>query len=218
MIKQRIKKTIRNTLFLSIFLTITTSVLAADAASDSPASMPEVKNEKQTDSSILLSDLAARAEHWFKMPVIVEALATYKIPIHLDKGSLTYSQLLTQLNLSGFTAYKSNGYIQIIPNREARNVDIPVVEKHKTYLEDEYVTDFLKVEKACANKVLAAIRPLVPQYGFLTVYEEANLLLIVDTYGNIQRVKAAIKAIDANLDEKEDCGRSKKSDSTPDKK
>jgi general secretion pathway protein D len=85
-------------------------------------------------------------------------------------------------------------------------------------LEDEYVTDVLTTEKACAARVLAVIRPLVPQYGLLSVYEEGNALIIVDTYGNIQRVKAVIKAIEANLDEKEDCGKSKKTEALPEKK
>jgi type II secretory pathway component GspD/PulD (secretin) len=216
MIKQLASKTIRKTLFLGAFLIATTPALAAETSSDQP--VLDVKNEKHADREITLAELGSLAERWFKMEVLIDFHADTKIRINLNKAPLSYGQLLTQLNFNGFTAYKSNGYIQIIPNRDARNLDIPIVEKYKTYLEDEYVTEILKIEKACASRVLAAIRPLVPQYGFLTAYEDANTLLIVDTYGNIQRVKTVIKALEANIDEKEECGISKKSDPQSEKK
>ena len=205
-------------LFLTVVLLTTTSALAADTSNEQSQSATEPKKEKYTIAPVELLDLATQAERWFKMPVLIANHTGTIAFTNLSKAPLSYSQFLTQLNLSGLTAYKSNGYIQIVPNREARNLSIPFVEKHKSYLEDEYVTDVLTTEKACAARVLAVIRPLVPQYGLLSVYEEGNALIIVDTYGNIQRVKAVIKAIEANLDEKEDCGKSKKTEALPEKK
>lgn len=211
MIKQFVRTTITSTLLLSAILISATPSFAAETNNT-----PESKREQQ-DNLISLADLASLAEPWFKTKVIVGTLGSAKIQMNLSKEPLSYGQFLTQLNASGFTAFKSNGYIQIIQNREARNVAIPVADKKQSYAEDEYVTDFLKTDKACASKVLAVLRPLVPQYGHLSVYDEAKTLVIVDTYSNIQRIKAAIKVIESNLDEPEDCGR-KKTDSTSDKK
>ncbi|HOY23121.1 MAG TPA: hypothetical protein PK002_08190 [Cellvibrio sp.] len=210
MIKQFLRNTVKSIIFLTVATTLlTTSALAADTNNEQSQSATEPKKEKYTSGPMELLGVARQAEQWFKMPVLIAPNAGTIAFVNLSKAPLSYSQFLTQLNLSGLTAYKSNGYIQIIPNREARNLSIPFVEKNKSYLEDEYVTDVLTTEKACAPRVLAVIRPLVPQYGHLSVYEEGNALIIVDTYGNIQRVKAVIKAIEANLDEKEDCGRIK---------
>lgn len=200
------------TLFLSAFLVSATPCLAAETTNT-----PEPKREQQVDGLITIADLADRVEPWFKAKIIVGTLGGMKVQMNLGKEPLSYGQFLTQLNASGFTAFKSSGYIQIIPNREARNMAIPVVEKKQSYSDDEYVTDFLKTDKACASRVLAVLRPLVPQYGHLSVYDEAKTLVIVDTYSNIQRIKAAIKVIESNLDEPEDCGR-KKSDAIAEKK
>ena len=219
MIKQLLSNTTKNMFFLTVTtVLLTTSALAADTPNEQSQSATEPKKEKYTIAPVELLDLATQAERWFKMPVLIANHTGTIAFTNLSKAPLSYSQFLTQLNLSGLTAYKSNGYIQIIPNREARNLSIPFAEKHKSYLEDEYVTDVLTTEKACAARVLAVIRPLVPQFGHLSVYEESNTLIIVDTYGNIQRVKAVIKAIEANLNEKEDCGRIKKLDPQSEKK
>jgi general secretion pathway protein D len=109
------------------------------------------------------------------------------------------------LKINEFTAYKSKDYIQIVPLRDARNLSIPIVEKGKIYYEDEVVTDYLKTEKACSGQVLAVVRPLVPQYSHLSAYEDAHTLIIIDTYGNIQRIRSVIKALEANLDAPVDC-------------
>lgn len=81
----------------------------------------------------------------------------------------------------------------------------PIVEKGKNYYADEFVTDYIKLEKSCAQSVLATVRPLVPQYGHLTTYTDAKTLIIVDTYSNIQRVKNVINTIEQNLDSPKDC-------------
>jgi len=211
-------KSIKATLFFSLYLILSTSVFAAEPTNDQPASVAEAKNEKSADREITLAELGNLAERWFKMEALVGYHADTKIRINLSKAPLSYGQFLSQLNINGYTAYKSNGYIQIIPNREARNVAIPFVEKNKSYLEDEYVTDVLTTEKACAPRVLAVIRPLIPAYGFLSVSEESNALIVVDTYGNIQRIKTVIKALEAKLDKKEECVSIKNNTVPPEKK
>ena len=218
MITSLATKSLKATLFFSLYLIVNASVFAAEPTNDQVIPSTEIKSEKSVVGEITLAELGNLAERWFKMEVLVGYHADAKIGINLSKAPLSYGQFLTQLNISGFTAYKANGYIQIIPNREARNVAIPFVEKNKSYLEDEYVTDVLTTEKACAPRVLAVIRPLIPQYGHLSVSEESNALIIVDTYGNVQRIKAVIKALEATLDKKEDCVRIKKNDLAPEKK
>ncbi len=192
-----------NSLVVATCLAVSVPSLAAETALDQSSS--EIKHEQSQENFISLVDLANLIERWHKTKVLVGTLGNMKVQMNFGKDHLSYSQLLTQLNANGFTAFKSNGYIVIIPNRDARNMAIPIADKKQSYADDEYLTDFLKADKACVSKVLAVVRPLVPQYGMLTAYEEGNMLIIVDTYANIQRIKATIKAIDANLNEKEEC-------------
>ncbi|MES2826306.1 MAG: hypothetical protein V4732_22115 [Pseudomonadota bacterium] len=182
--------------FTTIFLaTVSTSFSqAADQASTQSATAPKSKNKFNT--TMTLNDVANYVERGLKAKIIVgRNYADKEVLINLSKGSLSYDQLLTQLNINGFTAYRSKDYIQIVATRDARQYSIPVAEEGKTYLNDEYVTDFLKTEKSCTLKVLGLLRPLVPQYGHLSSYRNAHTILIVDTYSNIQRIKLAIKKL-----------------------
>jgi type II secretory pathway component GspD/PulD (secretin) len=211
MANQFLKNTVKISLvFFSLVMALSTA-FAAEPTLDASSAKSEIKNEKVDESMISLSELATRTEQGLKTKILVgRDLANYKIHVNLGKESLSYGQLLSQLNANGFTAFKSKDYIQIIVNRDARNMAIPVVSKNGSYLEDEYVTDYLKVEKACAGKLLAVLRPLVPQYGHMANYDDAHLLVVVDTYGNIQRLKLLVKEIEENLDAKQNCGDSKK--------
>lgn len=210
MIKEFTTMNIKNTLLFGLILTATavTSFAQPNTTASGTTQTTAIESSSTTtaDDYIDLKDFAKIAEKDLKTKVLVgQGYAKRKILINVSKDSLNYGQFLTQLKINEFTAYKSKDYIQIVPIRDARNLSIPIVEKGKTYYEDEVVTDYLKTEKACAKNILAAVRPLVPQYSHLSVYEDARTMIIIDSYGNIQRIKAVIKALEGNLDEPVDC-------------
>lgn len=179
---------------------------AALAQPNSTPKSTEDTNSRYATASMALSEFAQRAEKDLKTQVLVgRDHANASIPVNLTDKPLSYGQLLSQLKINGFTAYKSSGYIQIIPISEARSYAIPVVEKGKTYADDEYVTDSIYLQKACASNVLATVRPLVPRDGHLTTLETANSLIITDFYQNIVRVKATIKSLEDNIKEPTPC-------------
>lgn len=160
----------------------------------------------KTNASMTLAEFAQHAEKDLKTQILVgRELSNLTIPVNITAKPLDYGQLLSQLKINELTAYKSSSYIQIIPVGEARSFAIPTVEKGKSYFDDEYVTDSIKLEKACAGSVLVTLRPIVPQYGHLTTMESANTLIISDFYRNIVRVKAIIKTLEDNIPEKINC-------------
>jgi|GEM_PF-6779485 len=209
MIKQFTTMNIKNTVFFGVILMTTTITSLAQPATQStsqPAVAVKAKAELHSESTLTLTEFAARAEKDLNMKVLVgQKDAGKNIQANIGNEQLNYGQLLTQLKINQFTAYKSKDYIQIVPIDDARFVSIPVVEKNKTYYEDEVVTDYLKTKNACASRVGAAIRPIIPIYGHLTIHEKSNTLIIIDTYGNIQRIKATINSLEEDLDAPEDC-------------
>lgn len=222
MIKDFTTMNIKNTMLFGIILTATAiTSFAQPAQPKAEATVQPIaisETGKQSESTTTLSDFAARAEKDLKIKVLIGQYdADKKIHANISNEPLNYGQLLTQLKINGFTAYKSKDYIQIIPIDEARNLTIPIVEKGKTYFEDEVVTDYLKTEKACVARVLAAVRPLVPRYAHLSAFESANTLIIIDTYGNIQRIKNVIKALEGNINAPEDCSNIKPPEFKPPK-
>lgn len=208
MIKEFTTMNMKNTLIFSLVLATTTFTALAQPDMQKPqqaaAELVATKTISTTGTS--LHDVATRAEKDLKTKVLVgQKDADSRIQVNFGTDTINYGQLLTQLKINEYTAYKSKDYIQIIPIRDARFLAIPTVEKGKNYYEDEVVTDYLKPEKACAVKIMAALRPLVPPYGHLTTFDDNNTLIISDTYGNIQRIKNAIAAIDANLSGVQNC-------------
>ncbi|MGV8837733.1 M56 family metallopeptidase [Cellvibrio sp.] len=179
---------------------------AALAQPNSTLKSTEDAASLHTATSMKLSEFSQRAERDLKTQVLVgRDHANTNIPVNLTDKPLSYGQLLSQLKINGFTAYKSSGYIQIIPISEARAYAIPVVEKGKVYADDEYVTASIHLQKAWAGSVLATVRPLVPRDGHLTTLETANTLIITDFYQNIVRVKATIKSLEDNIKEPTPC-------------
>ncbi|WP_039917269.1 M56 family metallopeptidase [Cellvibrio mixtus] len=184
------------------------SAFAVASLAQPDTKQDEIKNisASNNNSRMILAEFAKRAEKDLKIPVLVgNALSDLNIRVSITETPLDYGQLLSQLKINEFTAYKSNGYIQIIAVRDARWLAIPTVEKGKKYFDDEYVTDSIKLDKTCAGSILATLRPLVPQYGHLTAMESANMLIISDFYSNTVRVKAMIKMLEENTPQKVEC-------------
>lgn len=209
MIKEFSTMNIKSKVLLSIILMATaiTSLAQPNLESSAQArAKVAVKNSAETESSTTIKAFAARAEKDLKTKILVgQHYADLKIQVNLGTEPLDYGQLLTQLKINDFTAYKSKDYIQIIPMRDARSVNIPVVEQGKTYFEDEVVTDYLRMEKVCSDQAVATLRPLIPQNSHLSSYADGRTLVISDTYGNIQRIKSVLKSLDDNLNAPVDC-------------
>ncbi|HOY24440.1 MAG TPA: type II secretion system protein GspD, partial [Cellvibrio sp.] len=93
----------------------------------------------------------------------------------LNKKDL-YDLFLAVLDVHGFTAFESDGVVRIIVNREARNLPIPTEQNIKSR-DDGYITQIIQLNNISAAKVLAAIRPLVPQYSHVSAYEPSNALI-----------------------------------------
>lgn len=106
-----------------------------------------------------------------------------------------YELFLASLDIYGFTAVESGNIVRIIANRDARNMAIPT-EKTVTTKDDLYITQVIPLKNTSAAKILAALRPLVPQYGHLTTYEPSNALIITDTRANVARMNDLVKQLD----------------------
>lgn len=106
-----------------------------------------------------------------------------------------YELFLASLDVHGFTAVESGNIVRIVMNRDARNLPIPT-ENSVSNRDDLYITQVIPLKNTSAAKILAALRPLVPQYGHLTTYEPSNALIITDTRANVARMNELVKQLD----------------------
>lgn len=106
-----------------------------------------------------------------------------------------YELFLASLDVNGFTAVESGNIVRIVANRDARQLPIPT-EAEASENDDLYITQVIPLKYTSASKILAAIRPLSPQYAHMTVYEPSNAIILTDTRANAIRMSELIKKLD----------------------
>jgi general secretion pathway protein D len=173
------------------------SVGANLMAAEPKASVPEqtwTVNFKDTD----IVEVVKFVQEVTGRPIIVDPKVRGPIRViankPLNKKEL-YALFLAVLDVHGFTAFESDGVVRVIVNREARNLPIPTEQTIKSR-DDGYITQIIQLNNISAAKVLAALRPLVPQYSHLSAYEPSNALIISDTRANIARINDLIMQMD----------------------
>lgn len=185
-------KFVKSVLFLAM-LSMTGSLIAAEPK-------PLVQEQTWTVSfkDVDIVEVVKFVQEVTGKPMIVDPKVRGPIRViankPLNKREL-YDLFLAVLDVHGFTAFESDGVVRIVVNREARNLPIPN-EQTVTSKNDGYVTQIIQLNNISAAKVLAAVRPLVPQYAHLTAYEPSNALIISDTRANIARINDLILQMD----------------------
>lgn len=113
-----------------------------------------------------------------------------------DPSSVTYDQLLTILHTYGFTAVETGGYVQVVPLAMVRMEPLPIVSGNEQRPDDQDVTAVIHVKSVPAGWLVPILRPLVPQWGHFAALPCANSLIIIDSFANVRRLEAIIKALD----------------------
>lgn len=112
-----------------------------------------------------------------------------------DPASMTYDEFLMLLQVHGFAAVTNGDYVQVVPDASVRSLALPtdVDDAHPLA---EYVTRVVSVKSVPAAMLVPILRPLIPQQGHLVALPCTNDLIIVDTFGNVQRLEKVIRSLD----------------------
>jgi general secretion pathway protein D len=113
-----------------------------------------------------------------------------------EAGNVTYSDLLSILEVQGFTAVEDNGFVRVIPETIVRQSALPLVVGTAIYSDAQYVAAVIPVRKVPSASLVPILRPLLPQQAHLAAAICSNSILMVDTYANIKRIESIIGALD----------------------
>ncbi len=106
-----------------------------------------------------------------------------------------YQVFLSVLDVHGFSAVESGNVIKIIPDANAKQLAVPVVDDGRL-TGDEVVTRVIELRNISASQLVPILRPLVPQQGHLAAYVPGNILIISDRASNVARMINIIRRID----------------------
>ncbi|MDB2623236.1 type II secretion system secretin GspD [Luminiphilus sp.] len=112
----------------------------------------------------------------------------------ISKAEL-YDLFLSILDVHGYTAVRSGGVVRVIPNKNARSAPVDVI-SGTSIINDEYVTQVIRLENVSAAKLIPVLRPLVPQQAHMAAYAPSNAIIISDIRANINRISEIIDRMD----------------------
>ena len=106
-----------------------------------------------------------------------------------------YDLFLSILDVHGYTAVRSGDVVRVIPNKNARSAPVDVI-SGTSIINDEYVTQVIRLENVSAAKLIPVLRPLVPQQAHMAAYAPSNAIIISDIRANIDRIAKIIDRMD----------------------
>lgn len=107
----------------------------------------------------------------------------------------------TILSLNGFSVVKKDGANIIVPKRDIKLSSIPT-ETGTSYgvSSDSFTTRMVQLKNTKADEVAAILKPLVSREGDVVVYPAMNMLIIIETVDNLNRILTIIENLDVETE------------------
>lgn len=113
-----------------------------------------------------------------------------------DISAVTYSDLLSILLVSGYTAVEGSNYISVVPESIVRALPLPLATGKDTFPDAQFVTAVVPVKNTMAAQLVPILRPLMPTHGHLAAMPCVNSLVLVDNFANVKRLEKVIASLD----------------------
>jgi type II secretory pathway component GspD/PulD (secretin) len=139
--------------------------------------------------------IAAVAKRSGKKFIIDPRVQGDAVVLQENLGAMSYEDLLMLMSVHGFAAVANGDYVRVVPDAAVRQMAMPIADGDKHPLA-EYVTRVLTVKSIPAGQLVPILRPMIPQQGHMVALPCTNNLIVVDTFGNIQRLEQVIKSLD----------------------
>jgi type II secretory pathway component GspD/PulD (secretin) len=157
------------------------------------ATTSEVSQEGTMPISRLLSLVAKKTG---KKLVVDPRVRGDVMLIGQDPSNISYGDFLTILQMYGFAAVESGGYVLVVPDVTIRAMPVPLLSGKESHPDAEYVSKVISVKNMPAAFLVPVLRPLLPQHAHLAAITCSNVLVVVDTFANVRRLEAMIQSVD----------------------
>jgi general secretion pathway protein D len=141
----------------------------------------------------LIATVAKRTGKTFIVDPRVQGEA---VLIGSDPAKIDYAELLSVLQVHGFAAVERGGVVRVIPDANVRQSPVAIVTGKESHPDAEFVTKTFTLKNVPAALLVPILRPLIPQMGHLVAFPCTNMLVLVDTFGNVQRIEKLVQTLD----------------------
>lgn len=109
-----------------------------------------------------------------------------------------FSVFTSVLELKGFTVVPAGKVYKIIPTAQAKQSGMKLLtEKDRVPVSDAYVTRIIPLERIPAQEAVTFLQPIVSKDGYIAAFGANNMLMVVDSALNIQKLTAILARIDS---------------------
>ena len=100
------------------------------------------------------------------------------------------------LELKGFTVVPSGKIYKIVPVSEAKESGTEILGEGIAPVNDTYITRLIPLKSISASKAVSFFQPLISKEGHISSFGPGNMLMIVDSATNIEKILRLIDVID----------------------
>ena len=165
------------------------SAPSASAQSEAPAT----SREGAVPIATLIAAAAKRSGKTFIVDPRVQGEA---LVVGADATKLDYPTMLAVLQVHGFVVVERGDVARVIPDANVRQQPVPIVTGRDSHPDAQFVAKTITVKNVPAAQLVPIMRPLLPQMAHLVAFPCTNMLMIVDTFGNVQRIEKLVQSLD----------------------
>ena len=174
------------------FLLSSTGAAVAQAQSSEPAARPE-----HVENGTPITQLIATVQKKTGKRFVVDPQVHGDVElVEKDLASISYSDFLTILQVYGYSAFETGGYIEVLPIANARTIGVPIISGDEKRPDAQIVTKILGAKNIPVAQLVPILRPMIPRYGHFAALPCVNKLIVVDTFANVRRIEAVIQSMD----------------------
>lgn len=152
-------------------------------------------NFKNADIRAFIEFVAGFSGKNFLVDNRVKGNVTIISPVSMNEDE-AYDVFLSVLEVNGFSTVESGAVTKIVPRAESKQKSVPVLTSARGPVDDEMVTQVLRLQYADAQQLVALIRPLISPNSHLVAYPRGNMLLLTDAASNIRRIQKILTLLD----------------------
>lgn len=165
-----------------------------------PGSLPPTEqsltlNFKDADIRTLISAVSELTGRNFIVDPRVRGTVTVISAAATDPDQL-YDVFLSILRVHGFSAVDGDGMTRIVPAPTALQTSPAVGTTSAATHSEDIVTAVFPLRNMSAAELVPVLRPLLPQEAHMAATVQNNILVVVDTAGNIERLRKVIESVD----------------------
>jgi general secretion pathway protein D len=100
------------------------------------------------------------------------------------------------LELKGLTIIPSGKVYKIVPISQAKQSGIEILREGELQLTDAYIVRLIPLKSISASKAMNFLQPLISRDGHIASFGPGNMLMVVDSASNIEKLLNIIGSID----------------------